>query len=41
MVDMTEEVAEENGLTLRSSFLEIGKEMSLGRGFPKAHEVLY
>lgn len=36
-----EKAAEENGLTLGSSFLETGKRMSLGRDFPTAHEFLY
>lgn len=36
-----EEVAEENGLSLGSSFLETGKRVSLGLCFSLAHEVLY
>lgn len=42
MVDgWREKVAEENGLTLGSSFLETGKRMSVGRDFPTAREFLY
>lgn len=42
MVDgWRKKVAEENGLTLGSSFLETGKRMSLGRDFPTAREFLY